>query len=43
LQAQPAPLLHVSDFEMQLSPHALPVLQILQQPFGAVESVQALS
>jgi hypothetical protein len=30
LHAHPGPLLHVLSFEMQLSPHAFPVLQYLQ-------------
>ncbi len=32
LHAQPAPIVHVLSFEIQVSPHAFPVLHTLQHP-----------
>jgi hypothetical protein len=43
LHAHPGPFLHVFEHEMHESPHAHPVLQILQQPDGAEELAAAAS
>jgi hypothetical protein len=43
LHAQPAPLVQISDLEIHVSPHAFPLVQVLQHldPPGDVASPQA--